>query len=314
MKRLLLVDGHYYAYRSFFAIRGLSNSRGEPTNAIFGFLKAVRRMLSELRPDYAAVVWDEGIPERRSQLQPEYKQQRDETPDDLVPQIEEIRELMPHCGLASLGLADTEADDLMASYAVAASAAGIETVLATNDKDLFQLVNDKVGIYSTAKADIKDIESDFAILGRDQVLSKWGVEPECILDILALTGDSVDNIPGVPGVGPKTAAKLISEHGRIKELLGNIDAVSNEKLRAKLSDATDQIIANLEMVRLDLDLPLPRPVSELTIKPQWGSLIEAVTSYEFRTMGKEIREEAAAAGFAINSENKPSANVQGELF
>ncbi len=312
MKRLLLVDGHYYAYRSFFAIRGLTNSSGEPTNAIFGFLKAIRRMLAELQPEYAAVIWDEGIPARRSDLQPEYKQQRIETPDDLVPQIDEIRKLMPLCGLASLGLPDTEADDLMASYAVAATAAGIHTVLATNDKDLFQLVNEQVGVYSTAKADVNELKEDYAILGRDQVLAKWGVEPECILDVLALTGDSVDNIPGVPGVGPKTAAKLIAEHGRVINLLKQLDAVKNEKLREKLAAAADQVINNLEMVRLDLDLPLPAPIEELTISPQWQPLIDSVSRFEFRTIGREIREEAEAAGFA--AEDKPKLPQQGELL
>ncbi len=114
--KLLLVDGHYYVYRSFFAIRNLSNSRGEPTNAIYGFIKTIRRMVKDLKPDLGAVIWDEGLPERRTTLQPEYKQQRAGMPDEMRPQLDFIRKLMPSLGFHSLGLPNTEADDLMASY------------------------------------------------------------------------------------------------------------------------------------------------------------------------------------------------------
>ena len=153
-KRLLLVDGHYYLYRSFFAIRGLSNSRGEPTNAIFGFVKALRRMLSDLKPDYAAVIWDAGLPERRTQLQPDYKQHREEMPDELDVQQEPIQEIVPLMGVASVFLENHEADDLIASYVTDARAKGVECVVATNDKDILQMVGEGVSIYSTAKADL----------------------------------------------------------------------------------------------------------------------------------------------------------------
>ena len=151
--KLLLVDGPYYVYRSFFAIRELSNSRGEPTNAIFGFVKVLRKMLRDLQPDRAAVLWDEGLPHRRTQLQPDYKQQRAEMPELMRPQIAHIRRLVPLLGIASLRQPDTEADDLIASYTCAAERDGMEVVVATNDKDLFQLLNDRVHVYSTNKAD-----------------------------------------------------------------------------------------------------------------------------------------------------------------
>ena len=145
--KLLLVDGHYYVYRSFFAIRNLTNSRGEHTNAIYGFAKTIRRMLKDLQPDLAAVIWDLGLPERRTQLQPEYKQQRAEMPAEMVPQLDFIqKKLVPFLGIHSLGIPNTEADDLMACYAVAAMKEKIEVVLATNDKDLFQLVDDEVKV------------------------------------------------------------------------------------------------------------------------------------------------------------------------
>ena len=186
-------------------------------------------MVKDLAPDLGAVVWDMGMPKRRVELQPAYKQQRAEMPDSCVPQLTFIQNLVPLLGFASLGLPDTEADDLMASYAVAARARGDEVVLATNDKDLFQLVNDHVRVYSTNKADLAAPKDTFVLLGAEAVRKKWGVEPPQIGDVLALIGDSVDNIPGVEGLGPKGAASLLAAHGSLDALLADLDAVKNEK-------------------------------------------------------------------------------------
>jgi DNA polymerase-1 len=295
--KLLLIDGHYYAYRSFFAIpAGLHDAAGRPTNAIYGFIKTVRKMLADVRPDRAAVCWDEGLPARRTELQPEYKTNRAETPEALAPQIDFLRALVPKMGLASLGVPDTEADDLMASYAVAAPG---EVVLATNDKDLFQLVNERIRVYATNKAD-----GTFLLLGTDEVRAKWGVAPAQIADVLALIGDSVDNIPGVPGIGPKTAAALITEHGSLTSLLADLSAVKSEKLRTKLEAARPQIAANREMVRLDDDLPLPVPLDELKIAPCYAEYVAALRECGFKSLLAEVEKEAAQADRA----------TQGELF
>ena len=305
--KLLLIDGHYYVYRSFFAIRELSNSRGEATNAIYGFIKTLRRMVKDLQPDLGAVIWDEGLPERRTILQPEYKQQRSEMPDLMVPQLDFIRNLVPLLGFQSLGLPNTEADDLMASYTCAAARSGMEVVLATNDKDLFQLVNHGVRVYSTNKTDFANPKDTFALLGAEAVRRKWNVEPECIGDVLSLVGDSADNIPGVNGLGPKTAASLMQEFGSVKRMLENLDSLKNEKLREKLRASRELIEQNQEMVRLDLDLPLPVGVDQLTITPQYAELIEKLETCEFKSLLQEIRDEAAAAIKSVLS-------VQGELF
>src|SRR4029434_10925053 len=153
--RLLLIDGHYYVYRSFFAILNLSNSRGEPTNAIFGFTKTLRVMIKHLQPEFGAVVWDEGLPQRRVELQPSYKETRKEMPMPMIPQLDFIRGTMTQllC-FANISLPDTEADDLMGCYSIAACRGNIEVVLATNDKDLYQLVGPCVKVYTTAKADL----------------------------------------------------------------------------------------------------------------------------------------------------------------
>ena len=303
--KLLLIDGHYYVYRSFFAIPNLSNSRGEPTNAIFGFTKTLRLMLKHLRPDLGAVMWDEGVPQKRVDLQPAYKETRKEMPTPMIPQLEFIQEtLTPFLGFKNISLPNTEADDLMGCYAIAAcQRRGMEVVLATNDKDLYQLVGPCVKVYTTAKADLASPRDAFALLSEEQVTAKWEVSPKLIGDVLALTGDSVDNIPGV-GLGRKTAATLIREHGSLEALLANIDKVKNQRIREKLANARDQILQNREMVDLDCHLELPVPIDDLRIEPNYPKLIAALEKCEFKSLLQEVRDEAARTG----------AGVQGSLL
>lgn len=310
--RLLLVDGHYYLYRSFFAIRGLKNSRGEPTNAIYGFLKALRKMLTDLRPDRAAVIWDCGLPERRTHLQPDYKQNRTEMPLDLRPQEDWLQKHTPLLGVACLETPNTEADDLIASYAKAARRDGAEIVISTNDKDILQLVDDHIRIYSTNKTDLK--EGAFALLGPDEVALKWSVPAAHIADVLALTGDHSDNIPGVPGIGEKTAAALVNLHGGIATLLENPAAVANPKLREKITAHRDLILANREMVRLDDHLDLPAPWKSLEIRPHYPELLAALRDCEFHTLLKEIEMESGLSLPPLARDASNTAGVQGELF
>lgn len=298
--RLLLVDGHYYLYRSFYAIRGLQNSRGEPTNAIYGYAKAIRKMLADLRPDRAAVIWDCGLPARRTSLQPEYKQNRTSMPDDLRAQEDWLQEKIPLFGPASLSAQDTEADDLIASYALAAARDGAEVVIATNDKDILQLTSPAIRIYSTAKTDAEP--GGFALLGETEVQSKWGVPPSRIADVLALTGDASDNIPGVPGIGGKTAVALVTEHGPVESLIANPAAIANPRIREKILGSKEQILANREMVRLDEDLPLPSPWESFTIRPDYPALIRALRDCEFKGLLAEVEAEAAKAGTAAQQE------------
>ncbi len=288
--RLLLIDGHYYLYRSFFAIRGLTNSRGEPTNAIYGFLKAMRKMVTDLKPDLGAVIWDHGLPDRRTSLQSAYKQHRPEMPLEMRSQETWLQHKLPLTGFSSLSAPATEADDLIASYTRKAVAAGHNVVIATNDKDILQLTSERVLIYSTAKA---DAGSDaFALLGPREIKEKWGVEPSQIAEILALTGDSTDNIPGVPGVGAKTAAQLIQTYGAVENLLQGLTSVVPEKLRERLANAKELIQANRQMIALDDELPLPKALEDLGIVPQYDHLIAALQECEFKTLVKEIEAES----------------------
>ena len=312
--RLLLVDGHYYLYRSFFAIRGLSNSKGEPTNAIYGFLKALRRMLADVRPDFAAVVWDAGLPEHRTELHPEYKQNRDEMPDDLEVQQEPLRETIPLLGVTNVLLEGTEADDLIASYVSEARRSGISCVVATNDKDILQLVGEGVSVYSSGSA---AGGTGFRLLGVPEVREKWGVDPGLIGDILALTGDASDNIPGIPGVGEKTAAKWINRFGSLDGLLAR--AGEDPKIFEKLDPHRELVLRNRKMVELVLDLPLPEPISGFSVAPRYPELISALKDFEFRSLCVEVERDASAAGLAgiepspqvVATATPPS---QGELF
>jgi len=294
--KLLLIDGHYYVYRSFFAIPNLSNSKGEPTNAIFGFTKTLRLMVKHLQPELGAVFWDEGMPERRVKLQPAYKETRKEMPKPMVPQLDFIQELTPLLGFRNISLPNTEADDLMGCYAIAAcKRAEMEVVLATNDKDLYQLVGPCVKVYTTAKTELASPKDAFALLGEDRVSAKWEVPPNLIGDVLALAGDSVDNIPGV-GLGRKTAAALIREFGGLDSLLANIEKVKSARTREKLINSRDQILENRKMVDLDCDLELPVPIDELRIKPDYPNLIRRLEQCEFKSLLQEIRDEAARVG------------------
>ena len=300
--KLLLVDGHYYVYRSFFAIPNLSNSRGEPTNAIFGFTKTLRLMVKHLQPELGAVVWDEGVPQRRVELQPAYKETRKEMPKPMIPQLEFIQKLVPLLGFRNISLPNTEADDLLGCYAIAAcKRRGMEVVLATNDKDLYQLVGPCVKIYTTAKADLASPKDAFALLGEDQVTAKWDVSPKLIGDVLALTGDSVDNIPGI-GLGRKTAAALIREFGGLGPLLANIDKVKSVRTREKLTSARDQILQNRTMVDLDCHLELPVAIDDLRVEPDYPGLIAALEKCEFKSLLQEVRAEAAQMAASEQSE------------
>jgi DNA polymerase-1 len=293
--KLLLVDGFYYAYRSFYAIPPLTNPQGQPTGAIYGFLKSLRRMLKDLRPDRAAVVWDEGLPERRTQLQPAYKANREEMPEALSAQIEPMRELIGFLGFQNVSLPGTEADDLMASYALAAERLGWETTLATADKDLFQIVRSSIQVYASQNGSQKTSGSQgaaFGLLGESYVAQKWGVTPTQLGDVLSLVGDSADNIPGVPGVGPKGAAGLISQFGSVDGLYADLKAVKSEKLREKLFLSREQVFQNREMVRLDTHLELPVALEQLRVEPKYEALLEALDRCALKSLRAEIALEA----------------------
>src|SRR5205085_9986691 len=284
-------------------IPNLSNSRCEPTNAIFGFTKTLRLMIKHLQPELGAVFWDEGMPERRVKLQPAYKETRKEMPLPMVPQLDFIQKLTPLLGFKNVSIPNTEADDLMGCYAMAAcKRKGMEVILATNDKDLYQLVGPCVKVYTTAKADLPSPKDAFALIGEAEATAKWEVPPKQIGDVLALSGDSVDNIPGVAGLGRKTAASLIKEFGNLERLLANIEKVKSDRMRIKLTAAREQILQNRKMVELDCEMELPVAIDDLRIKPNYSALIAQLEKCEFKSLLQEVKDEAARAGASTQAE------------
>jgi DNA polymerase-1 len=241
--KLLLVDGHAYAYRAFYAIRNLRSPEGRPTNGIYGFIKMLGRMRELIQPAFLAVVWDGGLSRERLELVPDYKAHRPEMPEDLSTQIAEIQVYLEAAGIVSLQDSGIEADDWIAALAVDASGRGLRVIIASSDKDFYQLISGEIGMLNPADKAEK-------IWTANDVKCKTGVEPHQIVDWLSLMGDAVDNIPGVPGVGPKTAAELMNQFGSIEVLLGRIGEVKSARLREALTNARDLVVRNQKMVRL----------------------------------------------------------------
>lgn len=258
--RLLIIDGHAYAYRAFYAIRALRSPEGRPTNAIYGFIKMLEKMVSSLRPEYVAVIWDGGLSAERVALMPHYKAQRPETPDDLKPQFDEIAGYLKAAGVVSLCGEGIEADDYIASLARRAELAGVNVVIASSDKDFMQLVSPRIGLFNPN-------DKTGVIWSSVQVREKIGVEPEQVVDWLSLVGDTVDNIHGVPGIGTKTASDLLGKFGTIANLYARLAEVKPERLRCALAGAAEMARQNVEMVRLRDDLPCQFSPADYRVKP-----------------------------------------------
>ena len=284
--RLLIIDGHAYAYRAFHAIRDLRSPSGQPTNAVYGFVKMLAKMRAAIEPTHLIVVWDGGLNAERTAVLPEYKAQRLPMPDELKPQLDEMVGYLKAAGVASFCRAGVEADDYIACLARRASDAGMTVVIASSDKDFMQLVSARVGLLNPG-------DKSGTIWTDGQVRAKAGVEPLQIVDWLSLTGDSVDNIPGVPGVGPKTAAELLKQFGSVTALYERLDEVKSEKLRAALRGAADAVRRNRELVRLRDGLPCEFSSDALAGKPaDAGRLRELYQRWGFKGMLAALEEPA----------------------
>jgi DNA polymerase-1 len=275
---LVLVDGHYYAYRSFYAIANLTNSKGEPTNAAFGFASALFRMAQDLKPQLGAVIFDGGVPKERMETHPEYKANRKETPESLEKQIPLLYEVAQALGWKTIMVEGEEADDVIASYTAAVD--GNSCIVATNDKDLMVLAARGVRIYQPKS-------EGYEILGSPEVETKWGVPPDKVPELLALTGDAADNFPGIPGVGPKTAAKWILEYGTAEAVLAASDQIKPERFRPILKESVEIVRRNRKMVELRTKIPLPVPVEQLSLQPDPARQVELFRRLEFKRFTRE---------------------------
>ena len=279
--RLLLIDGHGMAYRAFYAIRSLTTSAGQPTNALYGFIRMTQQLARYWVPTHAAAVFDGGVPEERLALLATYKAQREPMPDALHDQFPLIEEFLRYTGTPAVREDRQEADDVMATLADRARAKRAEVLLATSDKDLFQCVEGRVSIIPPTKSEVR--------MDADAVREKTGVDPGQIAEWLALIGDSADNIPGVPGVGAKTAARLLNEFGSVAALYERIDEVPNKKLREALQAHRESVLRNVKMTRLRRELPLQVEWQEWkTRTPDIERLRDFYRRMEFNSMANEL--------------------------
>src|SRR5690606_29131274 len=280
-KTLLLVDGSSYLYRAFHAMPDFRNAKGEPTGALYGVMSMLRRLISDYKADYAACVFDARGKTFREELYPDYKGHRPSMPEDLSAQIEPIHKAVAAMGWKVIAVPGVEADDIIGSLACQATSRGVHTIISTGDKDLAQLVNEHVELVSTMNGERLDIEG---------VRKKFGVEPSQIVDYLMLVGDTVDNVPGVPKVGPKTAAKWLNEYGSLDALIANADkikGVAGENLRNTIPHfpLTRQLIT----IKIDCETDINGVLKSLM--PPWvdrDTLIELFERYGFRSWLREL--------------------------
>jgi DNA polymerase-1 len=262
LKRLFLIDGSSYIFRAFFAIRGLSSSKGIPTNAAFGFTSMLLKVLRDHKPDGIAVVFDAKGPTFRTKLYPDYKAHRPSTPPDLAAQIPYIKKIVEGFRIPALEKEGYEADDVIGTVAKKAEQDGLEVVIVTGDKDLLQLVSDKVTFLDTMKNSHK---------GLREVKERFGVLPERLPDIMGLSGDSIDNIPGVPGIGEKTAVDLIKRFGSLDSLLHRLEGVDDKELKKKTKEQIrahrDQAILSRNLATIDTEVPLEIRWDDFLLSP-----------------------------------------------
>ncbi|MET0295388.1 MAG: DNA polymerase I, partial [Phenylobacterium sp.] len=285
--RLYLVDGSGYIFRAYHALPPLTRkSDGLPVGAVAGFCNMLWKLLVDMRreadaPTHLAVVFDHSEKTFRNQLYDAYKAHRPPPPEDLVPQFPLVREATKAFGVPCLELPGYEADDLIAAYACKVRDGGGEVVIVSSDKDLMQLVGPQVSMLDTMK-NLK--------IGPEQVVEKFGVLPDKVVDVQALCGDSVDNVPGAPGIGVKTAAQLIGEYGDLDTLLARASEIKQPKRRETLIAFADQIRLSRELVKLDCDTPLPAPIDELAVADPGEPLAAFLEQMEFKTLARRVAE------------------------
>jgi DNA polymerase-1 len=277
--RLFLIDGSSYIYRAFYAIRHLSNSKGLPTNAIYGFTQMLLKVLKDHRPDYLAVVLDSKAPTFRSEVFKEYKSNRPAMPEGLIPQIPYIKRIIEGYRITTLEKDGYEADDLIGTVAKGLEAEA-DVVIITGDKDILQLVSDRIQVYDTMK------EKKFGV---EEVRQRFGVSPQQVVDVMGLAGDAIDNIPGVPGIGEKTAVELIKNFGSIDYLLAHLDRVPQKKLREKLENHSELARLSRTLATIRTDVPVSFRKEDFVLSlPDSGSLRTLFKELEFNKLLREL--------------------------
>lgn len=277
---LYLIDGNSYVYRSFYAIRGLKNSSGFPTNALYGFASMILKIFSEERPDCMAVAFDLPSPTFRHRLYPDYKANRPSMPDELRLQFPAVKEMVAAFNIKSFELEGYEADDILATLARRFEHSASVSVL-SQDKDCLQLVSPGIRVLRENKTR--------RVCDEESVRRVYGVGPERFADCLALCGDSSDNVPGLAGVGWKTAAKLINRFGSLDELIARSGSIESERLRNSIRRSSEMLLLNRRLVSLDSGVPIEADIEMLkTGSADGGRLRELFLKFEFKKLLDKI--------------------------
>ena len=284
MPHLVLIDGPNYVFRAFHAVKhNLSNSKGEPTNAVFGYVQMLRGILKDLSPTHVAVIFDPKGGTFRNEMYADYKAHRPPMPEDLVPQWQHVFDVTDAFNISRICVENYEADDVIATLAKQAEAKDWDVTIVSTDKDLMQLVSAKVWMLDTMR------HKEYGI---DEVKEKWGVEPVRVHDLLALAGDSADNIPGVPGIGPKTALELLNTYGDLEGVLEHAPEIKQNKRRENLIEFADDARLSYRLVALDMQTPLPLALDDLVSQaPNRAALAELFKKLEFRRLTNEFNDD-----------------------
>ncbi len=294
-----LIDGSAYIHRAFHAIADLTNSRGMPTNAVFGFTRMLIKLMEDRHPEYAAMVFDARGPTFRHEIYTDYKATRPPMPEELAVQIPFIKEVTAAYRLPVLELAGYEADDVIGTLARRMAAEGFAVVMVTGDKDFVQLVGDQTSIWDP----MKDASTDLA-----SVRTRMGVEPAQMVDVMGLSGDTADNIPGVPGIGPKTALDLIRSHGSLETLYANLASVARPKLREKLAAYRDQAFLSRRLAAIDTQAPVAVDLQALRLTgPDRAALAALFRELEFRQLQHSVPQAADLSGKDYRAVLEPTA-------
>ena len=276
-EKIFLIDGSAFLYRAFHAIRSLSTSKGHPTNATFGFARILLKLLKDHNPKYAAIMFDVQGPTFRHRLYDQYKANRPPMPDELAVQIPDIKKMVRAMNIPIIEKQGFEADDLVGTYSKIAQKKGFHVVMVTGDKDFIQLITDRCTLWDPMKDTTMDAE---------KVRNEMGIKPVQFIDVLGLAGDASDNIPGVRGIGPKTAVKLISQFGSIENLYENIDELAKKKkLYENLCQSRDIVFLSRKLAAIDTDVSVSRGIEDFRIKgPDAKALFRIFREFEFKSL------------------------------
>lgn len=299
MDKIILLDGNSLSYRAYYAMPALKNKKGLYTNSVYGFTLMLEKILEDTKPKYALVAFDKGKETFRHKSYEAYKGTRDKTPTELVEQFGYVRELLDSFGIKYEEHLDYEADDIIGSYAKIAEKAGLEVIIVSGDKDLTQLASDNITVYYT-KRGVTEID----YYTPEFINEKYGLTPQQIIDMKGLMGDKSDNIPGIPGVGEKTAIKLLAEYETVENVLENIDNISGKKLKERLTEGKEDAILSKKLATIFTDVPVDNKIEDLTFKENREKKKELFEKLEFVSFLRKLSQE--------NSVENPSETETGE--